>query len=205
MEAIIKEKKETPVKAKAAKKLKTKKLPTLTCKNCGESFTTTSPHRSKSKMCSRSCATIFSNKNRVWSAESRRRVSIARKLSESRITMPGCNNINWKGGGVKFSCHCCLKTFEIPHNELSAGKKKGYYCSTKCYKISRAAKSKTTEMLVRCSPMYASTMIEVKRLQGIIKQVHEVSKIIISNLNERIDVPEPIGQIFSLTDMNEPS
>jgi hypothetical protein len=158
MEAITEENKQSPAKAKAAKKPKKKKLPTLTCRNCGENFTTTSPFRKKSKMCSMRCATIFHNKNRVWSPESRRRASIARKMSQSGIKS-GSANPNWQGGGVKFSCHCCLKTFELPLNDVKSGKKKGFYCTEKCYRTSITAKSKASEKLARCTPIYAAAMM----------------------------------------------
>lgn len=202
MEAIIKEKKQVPVKAKAAKKPKKKKLPTLTCRNCSEKFTTTSPSRSKSKMCSMRCATIFHNKNRVWSADSKKRASIA-KIKAGLFA--GANNPNYSGGGVGFSCHCCLKSFAVPYNEVKAGKRKGVYCSADCYRISHVAKSKASEKLARCTPLYAAAMMDIKRLEGIIKQVHDLSGIIINSLNERIEVPQPISQIFSLTELNEPS
>jgi hypothetical protein len=192
---------EVPVKAKVVKKRK-KALPKLTCKNCGDIFTTVSPYRKKSKMCSKSCASIFSNKNRVWSIQSRRRASIAK--TESGV-FAGPNNPKYNGGGVSFSCHCCLKSFTIAYNEVKAGKKKGFYCSSTCYKISVAAKSKASEKLARCTPMYAAAMAEIKRLEGIIDQVHDVSGIIISNLNDQIEVPQTISQIFSLTDLKEPS
>lgn len=193
--------KEASVKPKTIKKPK-KRLPKLKCTNCGITFTTDSPSRKKSKMCSMRCASTYSNKNRVWSAESRRKASIAKTQAG---LFAGQNNPKYNGGGVVFSCHCCLKSFTIAYNEIKAGKKKGFYCSTTCYKISVVAKGKASERLARCTPIYTAAMIEIKRLQGIIKHVHEVSEIIISNLNERFDVPEPIGQIFSLTDLNEPS
>jgi hypothetical protein len=204
MEAITEENKQSPAKAKAAKKPKKKKLPTLTCRNCGEKFTTTSPSRSKSKMCPMRCATIFHNKNRVWSKDSRKRASIARKMSQAGIK-PGSDNVNWNGGGVGFSCHCCLKSFTVPYNEVKAGKRKGVYCSAECYRISHVAQSKASEKLARCTPVYAAAMMEIKRLEGIIKQVHDISGVIIGNLNDKIQVPQPISQIFSLSDLNEPS
>jgi hypothetical protein len=201
MEAIIKEEKEV---LKTAKKPKKKKLPTLTCRNCGERFTTTSPRRSKSKMCSMRCATIFHNKNRVWSPESKRRASIAKKMSPTGAKS-GSDNMNWNGGGVKFSCHCCLKTFYLPINEVKSGRKKGFYCTEKCYRISVTAKSKASENMARCTPIYAAATIEIKRLEGIIKQVHDIAGVIISSLNDRVQVPQPISQIFSLTEISEPS
>lgn len=97
----------------------------LKCPYCENEFHRKSFRR---KFCSVSYRVSYYNKKRIWTDDSKKKISMSNK---GRLS--GIKNPNYSGAFKIFICRNCSIDFKVSLNNLNAGKKKGFYCSIRCH------------------------------------------------------------------------
>ena len=95
----------------------------ISCKTCGEPVIVYKANKN-AEYCSRKCQ----------NSSVRMKAISAKNGRANKGKRLGSVNPNWSGGGKQFICKECDKSFNVPINELTGGKRKGLFCSHVCWK-----------------------------------------------------------------------
>lgn len=119
-----------------------------TCKKCSADFHVRFPSLSRQKFCSNSCRVAFNNSVRPYKESTRQKVSAA-----ASVRHKGEGNPNFSNARIPCRCKNCECEFSIWRHEMKGGKRKGIFCSLKCYR--HAAKSAVDPVSARLYSIYS--------------------------------------------------